>query len=302
MALQNHFKAIAEGEEMSIVDDEELEQYAADLERNGPLAGENFMEPPPPREALNDAFWALGEEDDDFTQIPDDDDDWDPSMMTSVAESELEVHRETREYTRIAAWDLPLLLQYAKPWTAPDMKKQPLRFRYTTYMGETHPAQNKVVVEFTTKDLASATSLSEAQRTKLIKLVGVRYNPDRDSVRISCENFENAAQNKRYLGDLVQKLVKEAKDSTDTFEDVPLDFRHHKPRKVAIFPDSWKIDGQQGVQSLTERRGATKLLEEGEAATAQQQKKPVDGREMVAMYVAAKSMMPQAQRSNAMMR
>jgi small subunit ribosomal protein S35 len=46
---------------------------------------------------------------DTFAQVEDADDDWDESMITSIAESELQLHREIREYTRMAAWDMPLL-------------------------------------------------------------------------------------------------------------------------------------------------------------------------------------------------
>lgn len=105
-------------------------------------------------------------------------------------------------------------------------------------MGETHPAAKKIVLEFCTRDLPG---LTEAQRIKLVKLVGPRYNPEKDIVKMSCEMFETQAQNKRYLGDLVDTLMTEAQDDTDTFEDVPLDFRHHKYKPKAEFPDAWKL-------------------------------------------------------------
>jgi small subunit ribosomal protein S35 len=91
--------------------------------------------------------------------------------------------------------------EFAKPFEPPPLTA-PLRFRYTTYMGEAHPAAKKVVVQFCTRDISS---LTEPQRIKLIKLAGVRYNPDTDVVKISCEKFEEPAQNKRYLGDLVPR-------------------------------------------------------------------------------------------------
>lgn len=95
----------------------------------------------------------------------------------------------------------------AKPFVppTPDM---PLRFRYTTYMGEQHPAEKKVVLEFCIADMPDLTQL---QRGKLRKLVGVRYNPETDIVKMSCEMFESQAQNKRYLGDRVDELLKEAR-------------------------------------------------------------------------------------------
>lgn len=74
-------------------------------------------------------------------------------------------------------------------------------------MGELHPAEKKVVVEFCPSDL----DLTTVQQNKLKKLVGVRFNPETEIVRISCEQFEHQAQNKRYLGDLVDRLIVEAK-------------------------------------------------------------------------------------------
>lgn len=84
----------------------------------------------------------------------------------------------------------------------------PLRFRYTTYMGEHHPAEKKVVLEFSPGDMPDLTPI---QREKLKKLVGPRYNPEKDIVRMNCEMYETQAQNKRYLGDLVDTLLKEAR-------------------------------------------------------------------------------------------
>ncbi len=95
----------------------------------------------------------------------------------------------------------------AKPFVPPTAD-MPLRFRYTTYMGEQHPAEKKVVLEFTTADMPNLTKI---QREKLMKLAGVRYNPETDIVKMSCEMFETQAQNKRYLGDVVDDLLKEAR-------------------------------------------------------------------------------------------
>lgn len=74
-------------------------------------------------------------------------------------------------------------------------------------MGEKHPAESKVVCEFASTDLG----LTTIERLKLVKIVGARYNPDTDIVRMSCEMFEHQAQNKRYLSDLVDTLMTEAK-------------------------------------------------------------------------------------------
>lgn len=99
--------------------------------------------------------------------------------------------------------------EMAKPFEPPN-QKQVLRFRHTTYMGEQHPAEKKVVLEFCPGDMPN---LTDIQRLKLKKLAGVRWNPETDIVKMSCEMFETQAQNKRYLGDLVDVLLKEARVS-----------------------------------------------------------------------------------------
>lgn len=218
----------------------------------------------PPR--LKPGLFSMGEEDPIVTG---EDEEFEGDDITSLAHGDLEQHREMREYARIAAWEMPLLSspspsalsrlmpfidsffpELAKPFIPPSLD-HPLRFRYTTYMGETHPAANKIVLEFCTQDLPG---LTEAQRVKLIKLVGPRYNPEKDLVKMSCEMFETQAQNKRYLGDLVDTLIAEAKDSADTFEDVPLDFRHHKYKPKLEFPEKWKLTFEREQQLETERQ------------------------------------------------
>lgn len=89
-----------------------------------------------------------------------------------------------------------------------------MRFRYTTYMGESHPADKKVVVEFAPGDLKD---LTETQRQKLVKLAGPRYNPEKEIIKMSCERFEHQAQNKRYLGDMVDKMIAAAKVRVEMF-------------------------------------------------------------------------------------
>jgi small subunit ribosomal protein S35 len=147
-------------------------------------------------------------------------------------------------------------------------------------MGEYHPASRKVVLQFCTKDLLSE-SFTEQHRQKLQKLVGPRYNPDTDVVKMSCEQFEAPAQNKRYLGDLVKKLVHEAKHGEDKFEDVPLDLRHHKRKKRVEFPEAWKLKPGR-VQELLLARKEQALLGQGETA---QSKSAVDGKVLVHEYV-----------------
>lgn len=96
--------------------------------------------------------------------------------------------------------------ELARPFEPPTAE-QPLRFRYTTYMGELHPGESKVVVELCPEDMP----LSPEQQLKLKKLLGVRYNPETGIAKMSCDQFEHQAQNKRYLGDVINSLIENAK-------------------------------------------------------------------------------------------
>ncbi|KYG42631.1 hypothetical protein M433DRAFT_157664 [Acidomyces richmondensis BFW] len=178
--------------------------------------------------------------------------------LSSLAHKELDQHRELREMVRVAAWEMPLLGRLHKPYQRDP--KTVLRWRYTTYMGELHPAANKVVVEFKPTDLAGV--LTEAQTMKLVKLAGPRYNPGTGIVRMSCESFETQAMNKRYLGDVISNLIAEAKDpNADSFEDVPLDTRHVKIKRRPRFPEEWLMTEERRVKLEQKRRQA--LLTEG---------------------------------------
>ena len=190
----------------------------------------------------------------------------DESEISSLGHAELQQHREVRAMVRLAAWSMPLLSRLAKPFEPPDQTTQPLRWRYTTYMGDAHPASQKVVVEFSIDDLAE---LNDRQRAKLTKLAGARFNPETRRIRMSCESFETQAMNKRYLGDVIGKLMAEAKDlETDSFEDVPLDTRHYKVKKRLRFPEAWKMTKERREQLEGTRRKME--LEEGKRVERKQ--------------------------------
>lgn len=140
----------------------------------------------------------------------------------------------------------------------PPTPSTPFRFRYTSYLGELHPATNKVVVEFSPPDL----SLPPTATSKLIKLAGPRYNPSTQVVKLSCEQFDTQAQNKRFLGETIQSLVAAAKDTTDSFEDVPFDFRHHKQKKRFEFPREWALTKERKAYLQEKRASDAKMQDE----------------------------------------
>lgn len=143
-------------------------------------------------------------------------------------------HRVQREYNRIAAYELPQLTKFVTPYKPPK-KDEVLKFRYTTYMGEDHPAETKVTVTFK----SAAMGLGEKETHKLRVLAGNRYNKGTDEIKISADRFPEQAQNKRFLGEVVQDLVTNAKDQTDPMSDVPIDTRHTEAklrRNKPIYP------------------------------------------------------------------
>ena len=81
-----------------------LRRWDREIEREAPLDFGRSTRLRPAEIGL----WAADEED-EFGQMEDADDYVDDSMMTAVAESELDLHRDIRQYTRAAAWDMPLL-------------------------------------------------------------------------------------------------------------------------------------------------------------------------------------------------
>ncbi|KAL9112260.1 MAG: hypothetical protein Q9227_003378 [Pyrenula ochraceoflavens] len=246
----------------------------------------DFPKVRPPRRELG--FWAMDEEDDEDALVEDGDDEFKDDDITSMAHAELELHRDIREYTRRAAWEMPFLSKLSKPFEKPETAQTPLRFRYTTYMGEHHPAAKKVVVSFCISDLSN---LHDPQRIKLRKLLGTRYNPDTDTAKLSCERFDNPAQNKRFLGDTIASLLTEARNQEDMFEDVPMDLRHHKKKVKPVFPDEWKLTSQksskEGGQRTLGRNTQRLLAEREESRELAEERVPVDG-EKVALRAHAR--------------
>ncbi|CAG8906242.1 unnamed protein product [Penicillium egyptiacum] len=223
---------------------EELEQSILKIDKEEDLRFEEIR----PRRP---GFWAEDEPDELVNILEDGDEEINDDEITSMAHAEMELHREMREYARITAWDMPMLSKLAKPFTLPP-QTHILRFRYTTYMGEQHPAEPKVVVELASQDLTPK-YLTEAQRQTFLKLAGTRYNPQTDIIRMSSEKFGSRAQNKRYLADVVNSMVKEAKEG-DAFADIPLDLRHHKYKTRLQFPESWNMTEARRNQLAARRK------------------------------------------------
>lgn len=154
-------------------------------------------------------------------------------------------------------------------------------------MGETHPAEKKVVVQFAPDDL----KLTPAQTLKLKKIAGPRYNPETEMIKMGCDNYEYQAQNKRYLSNLVDDLIAAAKDPKDMFEDIPLDTRHHKIVQKPKFPPAWRMT-EERMKMLQEKRDQLAAADAEKAATG----KLVDGQKAIDDFLARKALMMEQSR------
>ncbi|GAB5589673.1 37S ribosomal protein S24 [Umbelopsis nana] len=154
--------------------------------------------------------------------------------QTTIGHELFDNVREVRKYLRKAKYEIPKLSEHAKPFVPPT-DSQILRFKTHNYMGEPHPVESKCVLNVKVDLLG----LNDQERHKLLVLSGPRYNPESGELTLSSEKFPYVNQNKKYLSDLLDKLIAEAKDTTDTFADIPLDTRHVKAKKKLEFPAEW---------------------------------------------------------------
>ncbi|KAI8637955.1 mitochondrial ribosomal subunit protein-domain-containing protein [Parasitella parasitica] len=152
--------------------------------------------------------------------------------QTTVGHNLFDNIRQVRQYLRKTEFELPKLNAYAKPFQAP-ANDQILRFKSHTYLGEGHPVERKAVLSVKIADLG----LNETEKHKLLLLSGPRYNVNTEELTMSSEKFPHRKQNKKFLIDTLQKLIKEAKDHKDTFADIPLDLP--QPKQRLEFPKEW---------------------------------------------------------------
>ncbi|KAI8075392.1 mitochondrial ribosomal subunit protein-domain-containing protein [Gilbertella persicaria] len=152
--------------------------------------------------------------------------------QTTIGHNLFENIREVRKYLRKTEFELPKLNAYAKPFEAPKAD-QILKFKSHTYLGEGHPVERKVVLSVNIDNL----KLNETEKHKFLLLSGPRYNVNTNELVMSSERFPHRKQNKKFLIDTLKKLIQEAKDTKDTFADIPLNLP--KPKQRLEFPKEW---------------------------------------------------------------
>ncbi|KAI8099303.1 mitochondrial ribosomal subunit protein-domain-containing protein [Halteromyces radiatus] len=158
--------------------------------------------------------------------------------QTTIGHNLFENIRHVRQYLRKTKYELPKLGGFAQPFVPPTAD-QIVQYKTHTYCGEGHPVERKVVLSVKVTDL----KLTPSQRHKLLLLAGPRYHVDTDELIMSSEKFPQVKQNKKYVTDILNTLLKEAKDDKDTFADIPLNLP--QPKKKLVFPKEWARPPQQ---------------------------------------------------------
>jgi len=95
--------------------------------------------------------------------------------------------------------------------------------------------------------------VDDAWEHKFKLLLGTRYDPTTDMVRMSCERHPYPAQNKRWLSDKIDELIEIAAvhsppasltncsrvQSGEGYGDIPIDDRHVKKKRTFQMPSEW---------------------------------------------------------------
>ncbi|QRV94700.1 Mitochondrial ribosomal subunit protein [Ceratobasidium sp. AG-Ba] len=158
---------------------------------------------------------------------------------TSMGHRLIRERREMLHYLRLIEYDVPRLAAFRKPFTPPPANA-PLSIRTFSYGGEPHAAEHKAVIVAPVSKLGLGTP-EAVHKFKL--LAGVRWSPTapKDAgfsteeiaaesdgfIKISSEQFPEVRMNVKWCSDVVDELIRKAKDtSSDSFKDIPLDTRH----------------------------------------------------------------------------
>jgi small subunit ribosomal protein S35 len=88
-----------------------------------------------------------------------------------------------------------------------------LRFSYVgvidpASLKTTHPAERKVTLEVRVADLPLTT---DAQRERLLGLVGPRFNASKGVLKLTSERYPTMGENKAYLRSVLDELLAEAR-------------------------------------------------------------------------------------------
>ncbi|KAG2226714.1 hypothetical protein INT45_001061 [Circinella minor] len=166
--------------------------------------------------------------------------------QTTIGHELFENIRTVRQYLRKTEYELPKLQTFAKPFEPPT-SEQIVKLKTHNYLGEGHPVERKVVLSVKVSDL----KLDDKEKHKFLLLAGPRYNVDTEEFVLSSEKFPHRKQNKKYVHDVLNKLLAESKNKDDTFEDIPLNLA--QPKKRLQFPKEWARPPQPQQQEAQQQ-------------------------------------------------
>ncbi|KAJ2407843.1 37S ribosomal protein S24, mitochondrial [Coemansia sp. RSA 2526] len=142
---------------------------------------------------------------------------------------------DVKKYTRQMYIEFPTLAQHASPFKPPSENRF-LRFERSVTIGDKNLSEDRKVL---LRLQVSKLGLKGAELRKFLLLVGDRYNPEIDELKMSENRESSSLMNKKVLGDTLIALITEAKKTDDQFADVPLDFSSRGYKPAPVFPTSW---------------------------------------------------------------
>lgn len=146
--------------------------------------------------------------------------------------------RRIEQLHRVSAYEMPLLAKYRQKYEPRSDKHEPIRLTFHSDLtDESTPYNRKVTLAVALDDLA----LQDKQQKKFKILAGNKFSHNKQVFKFSSDQFPDATQNARWLVETFNKLLAEAKDLTEAFDDIPVDMRHTKLQKPKpAFPDAWR--------------------------------------------------------------
>ncbi|KAJ2607917.1 37S ribosomal protein S24, mitochondrial [Coemansia sp. RSA 1365] len=168
----------------------------------------------------------------------------------------LESIRDVRKYERMIEFELPTLVEHAKPFKPPSSECI-LHFESSATMGEKFLAQDRKVI---LRVKVAKLGLKTPELHKFLLLVGVRYNPQSDELKMSENREATSLLNKRRLADTLASLIAQAKNE-DSFADVPLDYTYLNRGITQNIPKKWTIKPSKLLIQSEKSKKNTKLLQ-----------------------------------------
>jgi len=89
------------------------------------------------------------------------------------------------------------------------------RFALPPYVS---PGEHRVTVTLNLNVIPWDSQRGEAEKEILLQIVGSRYNPDKNELKLSSEKFGSRIENKRYLVGMIEKIVSNSRELAKEFE------------------------------------------------------------------------------------